>query len=113
MSSSAVPIAAGATAEHMMSSTQVMPMIFFCTVVNGMMTMSSWSWPVGRYPLDASTPVTRHASLLEPDGLTHRVSSPNSWVATVRPSTHTLEAMRHVLVARIRSPPDGQARIGR
>jgi hypothetical protein len=52
-------IAAGETPEHMMSSSQSIPLIFFCMVVKGIISVSSWSCPVGDCPFGLSMPMTR------------------------------------------------------
>src|ERR1700722_228893 len=61
-----------------------------CAVLNGMITTSSWSWPLGEWPLAASTPITTIGTFLTstvaPSG---SEKSPNKLLITVCPSRHT------------------------
>ena len=51
-------------ADIVMPLTCCTPSSFFCTVVNGTITVSSWSCPIAACPLLVSTPMTRNGWLL-------------------------------------------------
>ena len=56
-----------------MSSSQVTPLIFFCAVVYGMMTVSSWSCPESDRPFGCSVATTLQGRLVDADDLADRI----------------------------------------
>jgi hypothetical protein len=53
-------MSAAEVADAITDCSQSMPDIFFCMVVNGMMSVSSWSWPKALFPFAERTPRTRN-----------------------------------------------------
>ena len=76
------------------------PRSFFCTVVNGTITVSSWSWPIAAWPLLVSTPMTRNGWLLMRTVRADRIGAgAEQLIARHRAEHRDLRRARHVLRA--------------